>query len=210
MQRCIRTRRKPETTALYRIGARCRDDLTRYWEEHFQHMYGALRHEVPAALDAYLNCGILAHGCVRACCERCNHSELIAFSCTQRCLYPSCDAKRAVVFAENLVEHVLKPYPHQHVVFTVPTRVRPLFKSNRSLLQPIYTAALASWKELLLEQCPAGRKTKYRKEISRETTGSFSGVPGDSPLSIAAEPGIQVVESDGSVSALLSSDPACE
>ncbi|NBW41892.1 hypothetical protein EBR25_12965 [bacterium] len=57
---------------------------------------------------------ILLHGCARAECEKCNHSELIAFSCKRRNLCPSCDAKRALIFGEHLHENVLLPYEHSH------------------------------------------------------------------------------------------------
>jgi hypothetical protein len=64
------------------------------------------------------------------------------------------DAKRAAVFAENLVEHVLLPYEQRHVTFTVPKRVRPYFKFDRTLNSILYDAAWESWKELILEQGP--------------------------------------------------------
>ena len=55
-----RTRRRPEETVLYRLVYEYRDELEWCWEERFQHEYGALRDEVLAAFDAYLNCGIPA------------------------------------------------------------------------------------------------------------------------------------------------------
>lgn len=130
----------------------------RVWDEVFQPTYGVLRDEVRDALLRYLECGILAHGCARAECQNleCKHSELIAFSCKRRGLCPSCAAKRAVLFAENLVERVLLPCPHRHCVFTVPKRVRPYFKFNRGLNQHLYRAAWESWKELATEQVPEG------------------------------------------------------
>ena len=72
-----RTRRRPEETVLYRLVYEHRNELEWCREERFQHEYGALRDEVLAAFDAYLNCGILLHGCARAECEKCDHSELI-------------------------------------------------------------------------------------------------------------------------------------
>ena len=56
-QLTTRTRRRPEETVLYRLIYQYRDELEWCWEESFQPQYGALRDEVPAALDAYLNCG---------------------------------------------------------------------------------------------------------------------------------------------------------
>lgn len=150
------SRRHPESTGLYQIVYNCRDEFERSWEQMFQHQYGALRSEVLKALDRYLDCGILAHGCARAHCAECNHSELIAFSCKRRCLCPSCDAKRAYLFAEHLEEKVLLKLPHRHGVFTIPKRLRPYFKFNRSLTKHLYRSAWQSWQELVLAECPDG------------------------------------------------------
>ena len=108
------------------------------------------------ALDKYLSCGILAHGCARALCLHCNHSELIAFSCKRRCLCPSCDAKRAVIFAESLRGDVLLKLPHRHGVFTVPKRIRPYFKFDRSLHQILYACAWQSYRDLMVDRHPDG------------------------------------------------------
>ena len=152
------SRRTPEGTPFYRIVSSSHEELKRLWEDIFQHHYGVLRDEVTESFERYRTCGILAHGCARACCENpeCNHSELIAFSCKTRNLCPSCGAKRAVLFGENVVENVLKPREHRHCVFTLPKRVRPFFKFRRDLHGHLYRAAWESWKELILEQCPAG------------------------------------------------------
>ena len=152
------SRRTPELSPLYRIISSCHEELVRVWEELFQPTYGALRHEVAQSFERYLECGILAHGCARAHCQdqACNHSELIAFSCKCRCVCPSCDAKRAIIFAENLAENVLLPYPHHHCTFTLPKRIRPFFKFNRNLLGIVHSAAWESWQELVAEQCPRG------------------------------------------------------
>jgi len=140
---------------LYRLVYQYRDELEWCWEERFQSEYGALRDEVLAAFDAYLNCGILLHGCARAECEKCDHSELIAFSCKRRNLCPSCDAKRALVFGEHLHENVLLPYEHSHQVYTIPKRLRPYFKFNRKLLGKLYTAAKLAWNDLIVDAFPS-------------------------------------------------------
>jgi len=146
----------PEQTPLYRLASTGRDELIRSWDDLFRPRFGALRTSVTESLDAFLDCGILAHGCARAACPECRHSELIPFSCKQRALCPSCDAKRAVIFAENVVERVLKPLPHVHCVFTVPKRIRAFFRFDRKLLKHIYAAAWNAWSELSFEQCPDG------------------------------------------------------
>ena len=82
--------RQPEGTSLYRLVYQYRDEFERSWEERFQSKYGVLRHEVLEALDEYLNCGILAHGCVQVYCDQCRHSEVLGFSCRKRGICPSC------------------------------------------------------------------------------------------------------------------------
>ena len=147
-------RRRAEQTALYRVIYHYRDEFERRWSELFEEKYGALRHEVLEAFDGYLNCGILLHGCARAYCEKCHHSELIPFSCKRRGLCPSCDAKRALIFAEHLEEHVLLKEPHRHLVFTIPKRLRIYFRYDRKLTRHLYCAAWESWKEYLEEKFP--------------------------------------------------------
>jgi hypothetical protein len=158
-QLTVRTRRRPEETVLYRLVYQYRDELEWCWEERFQSAYGALRDEVLNAFDAYLNCGILLHGCARAECENCHHSELIAFSCQRRNLCPSCDAKRALLFGERVHENVLLPYEHSHQVYTIPKRLRPYFKFNRKLLGKLYTAAKNAWYDLMEDAFPCDWKT---------------------------------------------------
>ena len=139
------TRHRPEQTPLYRVIYHYRDELERVWEERFEEKYGKLRPVVLEAFDSYLNCGILLHGCARAYCEHCKHSELIAFSCKRRGLCPSCDAKRALIFAENLHENVIGSHPVRHLVFSIPKRLRVFFKYDRRLTKLLYRAAWDAW-----------------------------------------------------------------
>ena len=127
------SRRKPEETQLYRIVYHNRQELEYQWEDRFQSEYGVLRDVVKDTLDSYLNCGILAHGAARACCPKCNHSVLIAFSCKKRGICPSCQAKRAIIFAEHLHSQILAPIPHRHIVFSIPKRLRIYFRYERKL-----------------------------------------------------------------------------
>ena len=90
------------------------------------------------------------NGCAYLECTDCQYSELLAFSCKQRTLCPSCSAKRALTFSENLIDNVLEDVPHAHVVFTVPKRLRPYFKFNRNLNKHLYTASwqtVQEWSE---------------------------------------------------------------
>ncbi len=147
-------RRRPEETVLYRVVYHHRDELERRWAELFLESYSSLRREVLDALDRYLSCGILAHGCARARCEHCNHSQLIAFSCKRRCLRPSCDTKRSLLFAEHLESPVLLLHPHRHVVWSIPKRLRVYFRYDRSLIKHLYKAAWHAWRDTLADAIP--------------------------------------------------------
>lgn len=142
-------RRSPEATTLYQIVFHARQKLEYCWEEQFQSEYGTLRDEVLAVLDEYLNCGLLEHGAARVYCDFCKHSLLVAFSCKKRGVCPSCAAKRAVIFAEHLYDEVLEDVPTRHIVFSIPKRLRPYLRYNRSLCDILFQAAWKSVEETL-------------------------------------------------------------
>jgi Transposase zinc-binding domain len=48
---------------------------------------------VKAEFDAFLACGILAHGFLCLRCADCGHEKLVAFSCKRRGFCPSCGAR---------------------------------------------------------------------------------------------------------------------
>ena len=152
-------RRRAEGTPLCQVVSAGRDKLVSSWELLFEHRYGSLRNEVAESFDKFLECGILRYGCGRAHCTNaeCNHLELIPFSCKQRCLCPSCDAKRAVLFAEKVEHEILLKLPHHHVVFTLPKRVRCYFCYDRSNLSILYQAAWQAWASCVAEQSPEGK-----------------------------------------------------
>ena len=52
------------------------------------------------AAHRYLDCGIFAQGAARVHCEECGHDFLVAFSCKQRCLCPSCHQERELLWAQ--------------------------------------------------------------------------------------------------------------
>jgi hypothetical protein len=126
--------RHPERTAFYRL---LDAHLARYlgtYEERFEPRYGPLRRVVPRTAEAFLECGRLKSGFARIRCPRCRGEHLLAFSCQTRNFCPSCQAKRAALFAEKLREEILAPVAHRHVVFTIPRALRGLFERDRRLL----------------------------------------------------------------------------
>ena len=82
-------RRRPEETTLYRL-------VREHAESFFAHVEAETGASLPAFVteefDAFLECGILAHGFLRLRCGDCGHEKLVAFSCKRRgfCRYRYC------------------------------------------------------------------------------------------------------------------------
>jgi hypothetical protein len=164
--------RHPEQSSLYRLVYHYREEFEYSWDELFSQRYGVLRQEVLDSFDRYLSCGVLRHGCALACCENpeCNHSMLVAFSCKRRGVCSSCQAKRAVLFAENLHENVLLEHSHRHLVFSLPKRLRVYFRFDRRLFSLLYRAAWQSWVGYLSGVLP---EAKPGAVVALHTAGSM-------------------------------------
>jgi hypothetical protein len=84
-------RHRPEQTTLYRLVQQHAQSFIAQSEE----ATGArLPQFVRDEFDAFLECGILAHGFLRLRCGACGHDKLLAFSCKRRGFCPSCGARR--------------------------------------------------------------------------------------------------------------------
>ena len=89
--------------------------LYRLVQQHAQTFFAQTEEATGASLpqfikdefDAFLECGILAHGFLRLHCGDCGHDKLVAFSCKRRGFCPSCGARRMAQTAAHLVEHVI-------------------------------------------------------------------------------------------------------
>ena len=124
MPRGIYRPRHAERTSLYQLFEGHFDRYALEYDERFEPRYGPLRRVVRRVVEEYLECGRPEGGFARIRCPSCRGEHLLAFSCQTRNFCPSCQAKRAALFAEHLVEDVLFYVPHRHVVFTVPKVVR--------------------------------------------------------------------------------------
>jgi transposase-like zinc-binding protein len=100
--------RRPHDTVLYRI---VREHLATFLA-HTERTYNApLPRYVVNAFEHYLACGDVATGFLRCHCEGCRHDVLVAFSCKQRGLCPSCGARRMCNEAVQIVDRVLPNVP---------------------------------------------------------------------------------------------------
>ena len=113
-------RREPEKEPLYQI-------LAGHLEPFLQHTRTS-DHRLPLHVEkemrAYLECGILAYGFVRARCEDCGASRAVAFSCKKRGFCPSCSGRRMADTAARLVDEVLPRVPVRQWVLSFPYEIR--------------------------------------------------------------------------------------
>ena len=101
------------------------------------------------ALRAYLDCASPECGFARLRCDTCHTERLLTFSCRQRGICPSCDAKRAAPFAALLNDDVFEDVPHAMWVLTIPKMLRVYFLHHRELLSELSRCAYQTIQELM-------------------------------------------------------------
>ncbi|MGH8549012.1 MAG: transposase [Methylococcales bacterium] len=114
-------------------------------EEHVETFFAQVETETGAGLpefvkdefDAFLECGVLAHGFLRLRCTNCAHEKLVAFSCKRRGFCSSCGARRMAQTAAHLVEHVIPRVPVRQWVLSFPIPLRYLLSNHPDLLSPV-------------------------------------------------------------------------
>ena len=131
-------RHRPEDTTLYRLVQQHASSFI----AHTEASTGAdLPQFVKDEFDAFLECGILAHGFLRLRCGDCGHDKLVAFSCKRRGFCPSCGARRMAQTAAHLVDHVIARVPVRQWVrvckVRLPIPLRLLLAAQPKLLTPV-------------------------------------------------------------------------
>ena len=127
----IYRRRQPEKTTLYQAVAEHLPAFLAAAEAAERPVPKFVRRE----FEAYLDCGLVEKGAVRARCPACGFDRLIAFSCKSRSgLCASCSARRMVNVATHLCANVIPDVPVRQWVITVPPPVRYLLAYDAALL----------------------------------------------------------------------------
>lgn len=165
--------RHPERSDFYKIFEQHFERYLSVYDERYEPRWGPLRPVVRPAVERFLDCGRLQGGFARVRCERCGAEHLLAFSCSCRNFCPSCQAKRAALFAEKLVDDVLEPVAHQHLVLTIPRAIRNLFRRDRRLLGTLARSAY----DAIRKTCEATlerRDLRPAVVLSIQTFGSFA------------------------------------
>ena len=127
-------RHRPEQTTLYR-------HVLQHVATFFAQAEDAAGADLPQFVkdefDAFLECGILAHGFLRLRCGNCGHDKLVAFSCKRRGFCPSCGARRMAQTAAQLVDHVIFHVPVRQLVLSLPIPLRLLLDAQPKLVTPV-------------------------------------------------------------------------
>ena len=127
-------RHRPEQTTLYRL-------VQQHAAGFIAHTEASTGAELPRFIkdefDAFLECGILAHGFLRLRCGECGHDKLLAFSCKRRGFCPSCGARRMSQTAAHLVDHVIPHVPVRQWVLSLPIPLRVLLAAQPELVTPV-------------------------------------------------------------------------
>jgi hypothetical protein len=127
-------RHRPEQTTLYRL-------VRQHAAGFVAHTEASTGSELPRFIkdefDAFVECGILAHGLLRLRCGECGHDKLLTFSCRPRESCPSCGAWRMSRNAAHLVDHVIPHVPVRQWVLSLPIPQRMLLAAQPELVTPL-------------------------------------------------------------------------
>jgi hypothetical protein len=96
--------------------------------------------------EAFLNCGIAAHGFLRLACAQCCQEKIAAFSCKKRGWCPLCYAKRQAEVALHLLDDILPRAPYRQMVrgFSFPLRLSAIRQISMSSASDM---ALVIWRK---------------------------------------------------------------
>jgi hypothetical protein len=158
-------RREPEGTALYRAVQAAWGSFVGGVEANERSVPRFCTREV----DAFLRCGVLAHGFTRVHCDDCGHDDVVAFLCKGRGLCPSCGAARMVDTAAWLCDAVIPEVPVRQWVLSLPYRVRTLCAYDAdacALVRGVLVRAVSGFYE----------RTAKRSGVPRPRAGAVSFV----------------------------------
>ncbi len=166
-------RPRPASNDLKEIVENHLEELLRVWEGRFRKDHGPLHPRLKKLFEAFVRCGDPHFGFLRLRCPGCAHELILPFSCKARGLCPSCSQKRAILWAERMVEEVLPRVPYVQLVFTIPKMLRAYFLWDRSLYGHLSRLAYDSTREFLQAHFPSIEKAVPAMVISPQSFGSL-------------------------------------
>jgi hypothetical protein len=141
-------RHRPEDTVLYSVVEQYADAFLEGQVEQGRGLPRFVREE----FEAYLRCGRLEHGFVRAKCTGCRHEHLVAFSCKRRGWCPSCASRRMAESGAHLVDNVLPKAPYRQWVLTFPWPLRMLFAAQPDWISRVLGVVIRALTTALLKR----------------------------------------------------------
>ena len=153
---------------LYRV-------VQKHWETYRERAEadGPLPGFVVDEFEAFLRCGILAHGAVLVACGQCSHERLVGLSCKGRAWCSACLGRRMNDSAAFLVDHVLPQVPVRAWVCTLPWELRYLAGYDKQLCGQLVGAFVQSVLDCLRRR--AKRELGLRS-VSEAHTGAVTFV----------------------------------
>ena len=136
--------RRPEQTLLYDLVLEHLETFLQYTRESYAKPLPAY---VEQEFREYLDCGIFSKGFTRCHCDHCGHDLLVAFSCKNRGICPSCTTRRMSNTAAHLVDRVVPEVPVRQYVLSLPFELRKVVAFRADVL----TAASRIFSECVLE-----------------------------------------------------------
>ena len=127
-------RRRPEETTLYRV---VQENLETFLAQVEAEGAASLPQFVKDDFDAFLECGILAHGFLRMRCAACGHEKLWLFPASCAAYAPRAGGRRMAETAAWLVDRVIPKVPVRQWVLSFPIPLRSLFAVHPELLAPV-------------------------------------------------------------------------
>nr|MBK7070552.1 transposase [Deltaproteobacteria bacterium] len=154
---------------------------------------------VVAEFEAFLRCGVLACGFMRARCPGCGHDRLVAFSCKHRGVCSSCGGRRMSETAARQCDRVLPAVPYRQWVLSLPWELRMPVARDTALLNAVSRVFFEEVREWL-RQAAAGTPTGARREGAAVTyVQRFGGSLNLNPhLHVLVADGVFVCREDGS------------
>ena len=156
------------------------EELFCVWDDRFRERFGPLHPRTRTLLERFLRCGDLHFGFLRLRCDNphCRHKgeRLVPFSCKTRHLCPSCSQRRALQWAERMVQEVLPVVPYRQLVFTIPIALRRPFLFERSLYGHLCRIAYTSTRDYLRQHAGAfhgGRMATPAMIVSPQSHGDL-------------------------------------
>jgi hypothetical protein len=147
-------RPKSSTNVLKEIVEDYLETLLNVYEERFAAKFGPMERRVREQFEAFLRCGDPHLGFLRLHCDACGEERFVPHSCKARGICPSCGQKRAIAWAERVVEEVLPDTRYVQLVFTIPRLLRKAFLFKRELYGALCRVAYASTREFFAAHYP--------------------------------------------------------